>query len=337
MVKVSSSPRKSKRKSTGKNNKKSVYRVRNWSAYNKSLKQRGSLTFWFDEKVIKNWNYQGPPQQGAQYVYSDLAIQTGLIFRKLFNLPLRQTEGFLESLIELLKISLKVPNYSTLCRRNKTLTIDLPTRKTNDPVYVVIDSTGVKVYGEGEWKVRMHGWGKHRTWRKLHLAVDEKTGEILAATLTPNSISDAHEVESLLSQIQRPITAVAADGAYDQWKVYDTLEHPPNQETPIQPIIPPQHNAKIKQHGNSKEPPLPRDDAIRMIRKVGRPKWKEQSHYHRRSIAETAMARYKGINGSTFRARTLDRQSVEALLGCLLLNTFNALGRPEAFKVELAS
>jgi len=335
MAKVASSPRKNKRKSNPKKKKKCVYRVRNWSSYNESLKRRGSLTFWFDEEVIKKWSYTGPTQRGAQYVYSDLAIQTGLIFRKLFNLPLRQTEGFLSSLIGLMKLSLKVPSYSTLSRRNQTLCVDLPTRQTNDPVYVVIDSTGAKVYGEGEWKVRQHGWSKHRTWRKLHLAVDEKTGEILAATLTPNSTSDAHQVEPLLSQIKRPITAVAADGAYDQWGVYDTLKNPPNQEIPIQPIIPPQHNAKIKQHGNCKKPPLPRDEAIRTIRKRGRKKWKKLTNYHRRSIAETAMARYKGINGATLRARTLDRQEVEAILGCVMLNAFDRLGKPDTVKVDL--
>jgi len=333
MAKVSSSPRKSKRK-TSQKTKQTVYRVRNWSEYNQGLKQRGSLTFWFDEKVIKTWNYQGPKQRGAQYVYSDLAIQTSLIFRKLFDLPLRQTEGFITSLVELLKLTLDVPDYSTLCRRNRTLRIDLPTRKTNEPVFVVIDSTGAKVFGEGEWKVRQHGWSKRRTWRKLHLAVDEKTGEILAATLTPNSISDADQVEPLLEQIQRPVTAVAADGAYDRWGVYDVLQNPPNQDESIKPIIPPQKNAKIKQHGNSKLPLLPRDEAIRSIRRIGRKKWKEQNNYHRRSIAETAMARYKGINGVMLKARTEDRQQNEALLGCVLLNKFGAFAKPDSFKVE---
>lgn len=333
MAKVASSPRKSKRKAIQKRKSKSVYRIQNWSAYNASLKQRGSLTFWFDETVIQGWNYHGPTQRGAQYVYSDLAIQTGLIFRKLFNLALRQTEGFVTSLVHLLKVSLDVPDYSTFCRRNKTLKVDLPTRKTNEPVHVVIDSTGAKVFGEGEWKVRKHGWSKRRTWRKLHLAVDEKTGDILAATLTPNSTSDAHQVDPLLRQIQRPITAVGADSAYDTWGVYDLLKDPPHQETPIHPIIPPQYNAKIKQHGNCKKPPLPRDEAIRTIRKRGRKKWKERTNYHRRSIAETAMARYKGINGATLRARTLDRQEVEALLGCRILNTFEQLGKPDTVKI----
>ena len=267
-------------------------------------------------------------------MYSDLAIQTGLIFRKLFNLPLRQTEGFITSLVELLQLSLNVPDYSTFSRRNKTLSIDLPTRKTNEPVYVVIDSTGAKVFGEGEWKVRQHGWSKHRTWRKLHLAVDEKTGEILAATLTPNSTIDAHQVKPLLEQIHRPVTAVGADGAYDRWCVYDVLQDPPNQDEPIKPIIPPRKDAKIKQHRNSNLPPLPRDETIRSIRCIGRKQWKIENNYHRRSIAETAMARYKGINGSILKARTMDRQQVEALIGCVLVNKLGTLAKPDSYKVE---
>lgn len=333
MPKVALSPRKSKGK-TRKATDKTVYRVRNWSEYNNGLKQRGSLTFWFDEKVIEAWNYQGPKQQGAQFVYSDLTIQTGLIFRKLFNLPLRQTEGFITSLVELLQLSLDVPDYSTFSRRNKTLSVDLPTRKTNEPVYVVIDSTGAKVFGEGEWKVRQHGWGKHRTWRKLHLAVDEKTGEILAATLTPNSTIDAHQVKPLLEQIHRPVTAVGADGAYDKWCVYDVLQDPPNQDEPIKPIIPPRKDAKIKQHRNSNLPPLPRDETIRSIRCIGRKQWKIENNYHRRSITETTMARYKGINGSILKARTMDRQQVEALIGCVLVNKLGTLAKPDSYKVE---
>ena len=229
MKKVASNSRKSKhnqkRKKRRFKKKTSTYRVRNWSVYHEALKQRGSLTFWFCEEVVEKWRYQGPRKRGAQFHYSDLAIQTALIFRILFDLPLRQTEGFLQSLVKLMGLTLGVPDYSTLSRRQKTLSVDLPRRKNFAPVFVVIDSTGTKVYGEGEWKVRQHGWSKHRTWRKLHLAVDEETGEILASTLTTNATIDAHQVEPLLSKIDRPITALSADSAYDKWTVYDTLKN----------------------------------------------------------------------------------------------------------------
>ena len=313
---------------------KPVYRVKNWAEYNESLKHRGSLTFWFDEQVIKAWEYQGIRKRGGKIVYSDLAIQTGLVFRKLFRLGLRQTEGFVASLVSLLKVSLPVPDYTTFCRRNKTLKVDLPTRKRDEPLYVVVDSTGLKVFGEGAWKVRQHGYSKRRTWRKLHLAVDEKTGEILSAKVTKNSKSDAQQVEPLLEDIKRKITTLAADSAYDTWGVYDTLQEPPNQEEAIQPIIPPQHNAVIKEEKQANIPPLPRDEAIRTINRIGLKKWKEESGYHRRSLAETAMARYKRIIGGTLAARTLKRQKVEAKIGCMILNVFGAWVTLDTVKVD---
>ena len=331
---VKSKPKKSKPKTGPKQPSKPIYRVRNWSEYNQSLKQRGSLTFWFDEKVIKAWHYEGPQKRGGQYVYSDLAIQTGLVFRNLFGLPLRQTEGFVASLVSILGVSLPVPDYSTFCRRNKTLKVTLPTRKRDAPVYVVVDSTGLKVFGEGQWKVRQHGYSKHRTWRKLHLAVDEETGEILSAKVTKNSETDAHQVAPLIKEIPRKITSLAADGAYDKWGVYETLQDPPNQKEAIEPIIPPQHNAKIKEEENENVPPLPRDEAIRAIKRIGRKKWKEQSRYHRRSISETAMARYKRVIGSTLAARTLKRQKVEAQIGCLILNVFGSWVTLDTVKVD---
>ena len=331
------SQKKSKAKTCQKQSEQSpkpVYRVQNWSAYNKSLKQRGSLTFWFDEKVIQAWEYQGVRKRGGKIVYSDLAIQTGLVFRNLFGLALRQTEGFVESLVALLEVSLPVPNYSTFCRRNKTLKVELPTRKRDDPVYVVVDSTGLKVFGEGAWKVRQHGYSKRRTWRKLHLAVDEQTGDILSAKVTKNSQTDAQQVEPLLKQIKRKITALAADSAYDTWGVYDTLQEPPNQKEAIQPIIPPQHNAVIKEEKQAHVPPLPRDEAIRTIKRIGRKKWKEQTGYHRRSISETAMARYKRIIGNTLAARTFKRQKVEAKIGCMILNVFGSWVTLDTVKVD---
>ena len=149
---------------------------------------------------------------------------------------------------------------------------------------VVVDSTGLKVFGEGEWKVKKHGWAKHRTWRKLHLAVDPETQEIVADDLTDNATEDAAEVLELLKKVPNKVGKFYGDGAYDKWKVYGELA-----KRKIAPVIPPRCNAKIKQHGNSKLPPLPRDEAIRDIRKFGRSGWKKRIGYHRRSLAETAM------------------------------------------------
>ena len=295
MKKIASSPRKSKqnqkRQSKKCQPKTSIYRVGNWSEYNEALKQRGNLTVWFSEAVIEKWYYDGPTKQGAQFTYSDIAIETALIFRSLFRLPFRQTQGFVQSLIQLMGLGLDTPDYSVLCRRQEVLKVGLGVQNTSDGVHVVVDSTGAKVFGEGEWKVRQHGWSKRRTWRKLHIALNEATGEILAETLTTNGMDDASQVDPLLAQVQQEIEAFGADGAYDKEKVYKALKYPPNQEVPIQPIIPPRRNAKIGQHGNCKDPPLPRDENLRRIRKMGRKGWKQQSGYHRRSIAETGMSR----------------------------------------------
>ena len=178
MKKVASSPSKikhnQKRQSKKQKPRTSVYRLRNWLEYNEALKQRGSLTVWFSKEAILKWSYDGPPQQGAQFEYSDLAIETALIFRSLFRLPFRQTEGFVRSLIELMGLDLQVPNYSVLCRRQAILQTRLFVQRTRKPVHLVIDSTGAKVFGEGEWKVRQHGWSKRRTWRKLHLGTYRK-------------------------------------------------------------------------------------------------------------------------------------------------------------------
>jgi hypothetical protein len=210
-------------------------------------------------------------------------------------------------------------------------------KNTTQSVHVVVDSTGVKVFGEGEWKVRQHGWSKRRTWRKLHLAVDEATGEILAETLTTNSFDDASQVDPLLEQIQREIEALGADGAYDKEKVYEALRNPSNKMRSIPPIIPPRRDAKIQQHGNCKDLPLSRDENLRSIRQVGRQGWKQESGYHRRSIAETAMSRYKRIFGAQLLAHTLTRQKVEARTNCAILNRMASLGRPDSVKIQLTA
>ena len=167
--------------------KKATYRVRNWKQYNDALVRRGSLTLWVEEATLDAWRYQGPTQQGAQFQYSDLAIECLLTLRAVYHLTLRATEGFARSLFELMGLDLPVPDYSTLCRRAGTLRITLP-KKATGPLHLVLDSTGLKVYGEGEWKVRKHGYSKRRTWLKLHLAIDPQTHEIQAASNTMKSV-----------------------------------------------------------------------------------------------------------------------------------------------------
>ena len=166
--------------------KQVVYRVKNWAAYNQALVQRGTLTVWLSQEAVDGWRYGGPPQRGAQFYYSDLAIETALTLRLVYHLPLRQTEGFVESIQQLMDRDVSAQDHSTLSRRHGGLDIALPQRSVDEPIHMVVDSSGLKVYGEGEWKVRQHGWSSRRTWRKLRLGLNEATGEILAQTLTPN-------------------------------------------------------------------------------------------------------------------------------------------------------
>jgi hypothetical protein len=171
------------------------------------------------------------------------------------------------------------------------LKVRLP-KKASGHIDIVMDSTGLKVYGEGEWKVRTHGKSKRRTWRKLHIGTDPESGEIEAVALTENSVDDAKMVEPLLNQIDQPIDHLAADGSYDKRKVYDCLNRYAPQATVL---IPPHKNAHIWQHGNTQAERLKRDEHLRIIRKSGRRAWKKNSGYHMRSLAETTMFRFKTI------------------------------------------
>lgn len=308
---------------------KTLYRVKNWSEYEKALVQRGSITFWLSADLEKVWMYSGEKQRGSQFEYSETAMEIMMTIKEVFHLPNRGVEGFVRSLFEMLNLHLRVPDHSTLSKRGKTLNVRLP-KQTSKSLNLVLDSTGLKIYGEGEWKVRKHGYSKHRTWRKLHVGANPDTGEIQVALLTENSISDDAVVKEMLDQIEQTLLACAADGAYDKRRVYDALnEHSPDVEI----LIPPRKNARIWQHGNSKEARLKRDENLRYIRKQGRQQWKEDSGYHIRSLAETLMFRLKTIFGDKLSARRLETQTTQTLIRCLALNRITDLAMPESYLV----
>ena len=300
------------------------YKITNWRTYNESLVQRGDITFWFDEDVIDAWEHDNDdPKVGRPFTYSDMAVECLLALRELFRLPYRQTEGLGRSLVKLMQVDVAIPDFSSLAKRAAKLSVSLSVTARKGPIDVVVDSTGLKVFGEGEWKMRKHGKSKRRTWRKLHLTVNPDTQEIEAEVLTENSGHDADQVDELLDQVNGPVDAFYGDGAYDQWKVYDSLS-----ERAMQPIIPPRRNAKIKQHGNAHQTPLVRDEAIRSIRQVGRKQWKKDIGYHRRSLAETAMYRMKCCFGDKLKNRKLPNQRAEVRIRCKILNRFTQLGMP---------
>lgn len=318
---------------------KAAYRIRNWNQYNMALVQRGSLTVWFDEAAATNWLHAdttGKP--GASPHYSDLAITCVLTLGLVFQLPLRQQQGLTQSIVRLLKLCLPVPNYTTLCRRRQTLKTDVPAsgilrrKEGTEGVHLVVDSTGLKIYGEGEWKVRLHGKDKRRTWRKLHLAVDEGTHEILAAELTLCATGDGEMLPSLLDQVVQAevvIDQVSGDGGYDSWACHEVIA-----QHGAKAAIPVRSGSKIGQHGNCKAEPLARDAILRRERQIGRAAWKRESGYHRRSLAETAMFRQKQLFGVGLGSRKLVSQRQESFLRCVALNRMTQLGMPDSVPIN---
>ena len=223
-------------------------------------------------------------------------------------------------------LDVAIPHHTSLQKRAAKLGITIEVARTEGSIDMVVDSTGLKAYGEGEWKVKKHGADRRCTWRKLHLAVDPDPHMIMAHSLTENHIHDGDQVNLLLEQVESDIDTFYGDGAYDPWKVHDSLE-----EQGIEGVIPPRKNAKIKQHANSNKAPLPRDESLRQIREQGRKEWKESVGYHRRSLAETAMFRMKNTFGGKLKNRQLANQISEAAIRCKILNLFVTLGMPAFF------
>ena len=305
---------------------KDKYKVTNWSSYNNGLKKRGSISLWVSSNLSDKWRWDGRSNRGGQYQYSNVAIELCLTIGKVYCLALRQTEGFMSNFFEQCGWALRVPSYTTLCRRGQGLSVNLGNKRRKGVTDIVVDSTGLKVYGEGEWKVRKHGVGKHRTWMKLHVALDECSQQIQAVTLTSNGVDDATEVPALLNQIRQTIGSFKGDGAYDKDKVRKELNR-----RRIKQVIPPQHNAVVSKKGLTHL--RSRDKVIRIIALAGRTAWKAKSGYHQRSKAETAMFRYKTVIGNNLSARKIENQLTEIRIGCKILNIMLQTNKPISIKV----
>jgi hypothetical protein len=305
---------------------KARYRVTNWPEYDAALVRRGSLTVWLTEEALSAWNAPATGERGGQVVYGDIAIETGLALRLVLHQPLRQTEGAVRSIADLLGVQIRIPDHTTFSRRGGGLKV-LPQRvERNEPLHLLIDSTGVKIYGEGEWLDQKHGVRSRRRWRKLHLAVDADTHEIAAVELTPDDVGDVSALPDLLDQIEEPVGSVTADGAYDGDAIYDEVlqRHPA-----ARVIIPPRSTAILSDAGTTQ-----RDDHLRSIEQHGQLGWQPRSGYGRRSLVETAMYGYKTIIGRRLHARTLLNQRIEAKIGCNVLNRMTSLGMPVSIRVK---
>lgn len=313
--------------------KKIAYRVRNWKAYNRSLINRGNLTIWFSEDAIKNW-YHKPEKnkkRGRSFIYSDSYIELALTIRTLFHLPLRATQGFLEGLIFLLGLNLQVSHYSRLSRRAGNLDIQLNALKNTGkkPTDLVIDSTGLKIFGEGEWKMRTHGKQKRRTWRKYHVSVNPATHEVTAMELTEANVHDCTVLPKLLSK-QKNVGKAYADGAYSFKEGFDAIA-----ESGGTPSIPVRSGTTIVRKNPSAGQKL-RNELLQEIKKTGgRIAWKKLSGHHRRSLVETHMFRLKTILGDSLQSRKFVNQQVEAKIMAKILNKMAHLGMPKSEKVYL--
>ena len=306
---------------------KSPYRIRNWCEYEASLRRRGDLTVWLSDNAIKTWRAPASGRPGGQRIYANIAIEAALTIRTVFHLPLRQTEGFLRSLADMLEVEIPIPDHTTLSRRLKTLA-EIPLRvAANDrPIHLLIDSTGLRIHVGNLRKPP-----KNRAWRKLHLAVDAATGEIVASDLTSRRTHDCSRVPVLFGQIENRVASVCADSAYDREGVYE-VAHAQGQGRHVRVLMPPRRDAKLSPTPSAamKE----RDRNIRPIRRVGRREWYKRSGFSKRSMVENAIYRYKTIIGGRMRSRTLAAQRVEAQLACRVLNTMTSLGMPDSYRVK---
>jgi hypothetical protein len=306
---------------------KQRHRVMNWAEYDAALRQRGSLTVWFTPAAIAAWRAEPRTTRGGQPHYSALAITTALTLRAVYRLALRQTEGLLGSIIRLLGLDLAVPDHSTLSRRAETLQVLRP-QSSSEPMHLIVDSTGLKLCGPGEWLFEKHGTRTRRTWRKLHMGVDADTGEIVAVELTAHDADDGAQVGPLLDQVTRPVVSFTGDGAFDRDDVYGEVagRHP---DAAV--IVPPRSSAVLSE--TAETAPTQRDRHLQLIAERGRMGWQKASGYNWRALIEADIGRYKRVIGDALRSRTDARRATEVEIAARALNRMLKLGRPESVRI----
>ena len=296
------------------------YRTTNWSDYNAALRKRGSLSVWFDPEMV--WLAGKTGKRGRPETFSDAAIQTCLTLKVLFGLPLRQTVGLVESLIQMAGLDWPVPDYSTLCRRQARIAVQVPYRTSGQPLNLLIDSTGIKFRGDGEWQARKHGPSR-RQWRKVHIAMDAGTGDVRAVEFTSSRQGDSPLLPNLLTQIpsEETIGTVTADGAYDTRRCHGAII-----DRGAEAVIPIRRTRRAWKEDCPAA--IARNEILRATRRLGRTLWKTWSGYHVRSRVEARMNCLK-LFGERIMSRDPDRQTAEIQIRIAIMNRFSALGRAE--------
>ena len=299
---------------------KTRYRVGNWPAYERALVRRGDVTLWLSADAIDAWTPAPSGRRGRQAKFSNHAIETALTLRFVFTLPLRQAEGFLRSILGLMCVDLAAPDHTALSRRSQDLSVELHRVPAHGPIHLVVDSSGLSIVGEGEWAAAKYGARGRRGWKKLHLGVD-RSGIIVAHTLTAATVDDATAGVELIDAVDGELRRVTADGAYDTVAIYEAATM-----RGARVVVPPLKSAVVSS-GRSPQLRL-RDRTIRRVKQLGRRQWKKVSGYHRQARAENAFFRYKSTIGDRLCARHSEAQKTEALTACNVLNRMTALGRP---------
>lgn len=329
---------------TNKTAKKKAKKIKNWHAYNKALENRGSILLCIDENLANN-EFCKPIHKhtvGRPKEYSDSLIEAILMIRALYHLPLRQVVGFMRKVFKLYGYTIKVPSFVTLSRRAGLLNIKLLKRAryhySNDGLVLCLDSSGFKIHGEGEWKVRKHGTSKRRTWLETHITIDKNTLDFISLVNTSNGVHDNTQVAPLLVEAEKnlrmvdsskKLNAIIGDGAYfarNTLKIASDLG--------VDLIAPPHKNAKL--HKNMKKHVLydtpgweDYNKVVREVMRVGLKQWKVDTGYHRRSLVENAFYRLKTIFDDKSHYRTIENQKVEQMIRAKIINRFNELGLPE--------
>ena len=304
------------------------YRVTNWPKYDAALRERGSLTVWFTQEAIAAWQAEPRTTPGGQPHYSGLAIVTALTLRAVFTLAFRQTEGLIGSIVGLLGLDLAVPDHSTLSCRARSVEVPMRRSLGTGPVHLLVDSTGLKLRGAGEWLVEKHGTSRRRSWRKLHIGVDADSGEIVAIELTAREVDDGSQTSMLLDQVGGPLASFTGDGAYDQDKVYEAVA----ERHPAAAVIVPPRSTAVPS-ASAEIAPTRRDLHLRTIADRGRMGWQKSSGYNLRSKVEASISRYKRVIGDALRSRTDETEANEIAIAAAALNRMLQFGRPSYLRI----
>ena len=304
---------------------KTRHHVANWPEYDRALVQRGDVTLWLSADAIDAWKPKASGRPGGQRRFSDAAIETALTLRLVFRLPLRQTEGFVRSILILMRTDLDAPDHTTLSRRAQQLDVDLGHVPAQRPIHLVVDSTGLSIVGEGEWSAVRHGGRDQRGWSKLHLGVDA-AGMIVARALTESTVDDATIGAELIGAVDQDVARVTGDAAYDTVAFYAAAR---GRRASV--VVPPHRTARISRRRPRSSA---RDRTIRRVQALGRRRWKNASGYHRQARVENAFFRYKRIIGDGLRARSDHGREVETCLACNVLNRMTERGRPDSFAIN---